>query len=136
MPERPPVVAIINTSPDIVDMLRIAVQRAGVVAVTAMTHEIRDGEVNVEELVRQHEPRVIIYDVAPPYEDNWRLFQHVKEMPVMKGRFFVLTSTNVRHVERLAGPDQHIYEVVGKPVDIDQIVQATREALNARPTRH
>ena len=123
MPERPPVVAIINTSPDIVDMLRIAVQRAGVVAVTAMTHEIRDGEVNIE-------------DVAPPYEDNWRLFLHVKEMPVMKGRFFVLTSTNVRHVERLAGPDQQIYEVIGKPVDIDQIVQATREALNARPTRH
>jgi DNA-binding NtrC family response regulator len=136
MREGPEVVAIINTSRDIVDMLRITLQYAGVVVVSALTNEIRDGEVNLEAFIRQHEPKVIVYDVAPPYEANWLLFQHMRQMPVMAGRYFVLTSTNKRHLEALAGPDMHIYEIVGKPVDLDAIVQAVREALKARPTRH
>ena len=130
-----PVVAVINSTPDIVDVLRIAIEQAGLVVVSALTHEIRDGVVDVEVLVGQHQPRVIVYDIAPPYEVNWRLFQHIAAMPVMADRQFVITSTNARHVEGLAGPQQHVYEIVGKPLDLAQIVQAVREALRARPTR-
>jgi CheY-like chemotaxis protein len=135
MAEAPPVVAIINTSADIIDMLRIALERAGILSVTAFTTEIREGSVDLERFVNQHQPKVILYDIAPPYDANWMLFQHVRAMPVMAGRFFVLTATNATHVERLAGSDHRIYEIVGKPLDLDQIVQATREALRARPTR-
>ena len=130
-----PVVAVINSTPDIVDVLRIAIEQAGLVVVSALTHEIRDGAVDVEDLVDQHQPRVIVYDIAPPYEANWRLFQHIAEMPVMANRQFVITSTNARHVEGLAGPQQHVYEIVGKPFDLGQIVQAVKEALRVRPSR-
>lgn len=129
------VVAIINSTPDIVDMLRISCQRAGIVTVTALSFEIRDGAVDLEAFVRQHQPKVIVYDIAPPYDANWLLFQHTRQMPFMAGRYFVLTSTNKRHLESLAGPDHQIYEIVGKPLDLDEIVQAVREALRARPTR-
>jgi hypothetical protein len=47
----------------------------------------------------------------------------------------VLTSTNAKHVERLAGPQHHIYEIVGKPFDLGQLVQAVKEATRSRPTR-
>jgi len=80
-----PVAAVINSTPDIVDMLRIALEYAGFVVVSALTFEIRDGEANLEELIRQHEPGVIVYDVAPPYEANWRLFEHISAMPIMRG---------------------------------------------------
>jgi CheY-like chemotaxis protein len=136
MPGQPPVVAIINTTPDVVDLLRITLERAGMVVVSVMTHEIRDGVVNLEAFVTQHQPKVIVYDIAAPYEPNWNLFRHVRQLPYMAHRFFVLTSTNSRHVEQLVGPDYQVYEVVGKPIDLDQIVQAVREALKARPTRH
>ncbi len=129
------VVAVINSTTDIVDMLRTALEAAGLTVVSALTTDVREGRVDLDRFVTQHQPRVLLYDIAPPYEPNWRLFQHVAEMPVMAGRQFVLTSTNPRHVEQLAGPHQHVYEVVGKPVDLDQIVQAVREALKARPTR-
>ena len=130
-----PVVAVINSTHDIVNMLRTALEHAGLTVVSALTVELREGRVDLERFVTQHDPRVIVYDIAPPYEPNWRLFQHIAQMPVMTGRQFVITSTNPRHVDGLAGANHHVYEVVGKPVDLDQIVQAVREAAKARPVR-
>jgi DNA-binding response OmpR family regulator len=131
----PPVAAVFNTSPDIVDLLRRALEPAGFVAVSALTYQIREGVVDVEGFLQQHDPDVVVYDIAPPYDANWQLFQHICLMKAMRQRPVVLTSTNTRHVEKLAGRDQRIYEVVGKPLDLDQIVQAVREAARSRPTR-
>ena len=136
MVESPPVVAVINSSPDVVDMLRLTLEHAGMVAVTAMTWEVRDGEVDLERLVSQHRPRVMIYDVAPPYENNWRLFEHIRSMPVLQDVFFVLTSTNAKQVDQFAKADGYrVHEIVGKPFDLDEVVAAVREAMKARPTR-
>jgi DNA-binding response OmpR family regulator len=133
MVERPPVVAVINTSPDVVDMLRLALEHAGHVVVSAFTHEIREGVVDVGQFVRQHDPSVVLYDIAPPYDSNWQFFLHVRAMESMQGRAFILTTTNVRHVGKLAGKDETLLEIVGKPYDLDRIVKATDEALrNAR----
>ena len=130
----PTVVAVINSSPDVIDMLRLALEYAGFVVVSALTFDVREGKVNLDEFIAQHQPVVILYDVAPPYEANWRLFEHVAAMPIMRDRQFVLSSTNARHVVALAG-QKHVHEVVGKPFDIDAIVRAVTEASRARPTR-
>jgi CheY-like chemotaxis protein len=131
----PPVALVINTSPVIVDMLRVALEHAGIVVVSTLTHQVRDGELDLERFVEQHQPRVVVYDIAPPYDANFQLFEHVRRMPVMSGRQFVVTSTNSRQVEKLFASSTPVYEVVGKPYDIDQIVSAAREAVRARPTR-
>src|SRR5690349_6405206 len=96
------VVAIFNTSPDLIDLLRRALEPAVIVAVSVMTHQIREGVVDVEGFLRQHQPQVVIYDIAPPYVANWQLLQHICEMDVMQDRQIVLTSTNAKQVERLA----------------------------------
>ena len=130
------VAAVFNTSFDVVEMIRHTLQQAGIVVVSAFTHEIRDGEVDIESFVRQHDPRVIVYDVAPPYDANWRLFEHFQSLPVMAGRQFVLTSPNAAQVEKVAVKfKQPIYEIVGKPLDLTQLVRAVKEAARARPTR-
>jgi hypothetical protein len=59
----------------------------------------------------------------------------VSTMPVMKGRQFVITSMNARQLERIAAPQQHVYEIVGKEDDVGRIVQAVKEALRVRPSR-
>ena len=135
MEGRPPTVAVFNTSPDTVDMLRIILQHEGFVVIGAYTYELRDAKIDIEDLVRQHHPDVIIYDVAPPYDRSWRFLEHIRSRPPLAGRQFVVTATHVGHVREIAGRDALIYEVVGKPFDVDQIVRAVKEASRARSTR-
>ena len=129
-----PVVAVINTSPDTVELLTRALEPAGFVVVSAYTHEIRTGGFPLDAFLRTHRPQLVVYDLAPPYERNWQLLVHLRAGPLANLQV-VLTSTNVREARALAGRDEHIYEIIGKPYDLDQIVQAVREAARARPTR-
>ena len=131
----PIVAAVFNTSPDLVDLLRRAFEPAGIVTVTVLTYQIRESVVDLEGFICQHNPKVIVYDIAPPYDANWQLFQHIIRMKVMRNRAVVLTSINRRHVEKLVGRNQTVYEVVGKPLDLDQIVRAVKEAARSKPTR-
>src|SRR5438093_283880 len=106
MAPRPLVVAVFNTSPDIVDMLRRAFEPAGIVVVSVLTYQVREGAVDVEQFLTEHDPAVVVYDIAPPYDGNWALFLHIRELPAMRNRKIVLTSANRRQVEKLAGRDE------------------------------
>jgi DNA-binding response OmpR family regulator len=131
----PTTIAVINSTTDITDLLRIALEQSGFVVVTALTPEIRDGHIDFELFMRQHHPRVVVFDIAPPYEPNYRLFEHLAAMPSVRDSQFVLTSTNSKHVGQLGGLHQRVYEIVGKPFDIAEIVGAVREAARARPVK-
>jgi CheY-like chemotaxis protein len=132
MDERPKVVAVINSSPDTVDLLRFVFEHAGFVVVSAFTWEMRDSQVDVEAFMRQHRPHVVVYDISPPYDENWRLFQHFCTLPALQGIAFVITTTNVKHVKAVAGPGHELHEVIGKPYDLDLIVKAVQERLAGR----
>jgi hypothetical protein len=128
-------VAVINTSPDTVDILKNLFERAGFVVATTFTHDIRDGNVDLEAFLRVHRPKVIVYDIAPPYGANWRFLQHLRGT-VLPDYSFVLTTTNPARVEPLVGRDERVYEVVDKQGDLDVILRATREAMRSRSTRN
>jgi CheY-like chemotaxis protein len=125
-------VAVINTTPDVVEMLRHALERSGFVVATCFTFDIRDGRIDIDAFMRQHRPRVILYDLAPPYETNFRLFQHIRSMPVVQDVQFVLTSMNRKNVLPLVGRDERVYEVVDRDEDLMQIILAVKEASRAR----
>ena len=50
----------------------------------------------------------------------------------MAGRPFIVTTTNMYYVRDLAGPHHPVFEVIGKPYDLEQIVQATKAAIAGR----
>jgi CheY-like chemotaxis protein len=128
-------VAVVNTSPDTIDVLRRVLHHAGFIVVTGYVHDIRDGKLDLEAFMRQHDPTVVVYDISVPYDDQWRFFLHVRRSPSCQHRQFVITTTNAAQVSRLAGREDKVYEVVGKPYDLDQIVMAVKEAAKARPTK-
>jgi CheY-like chemotaxis protein len=130
MPQRP-VVAIFNSSPDTVDMLRFVLERADFVVVSAYTWELREGQVDALGFLREHQPSVIVYDVAPPYEPNWRLFEHIRGILPLADHRWVLTTTNVRQVRQVAGENCELIEIIGKPYDLQQVVTAVQRASDA-----
>ena len=125
--QRPPVVAVFNTSPDTVEMLRIVLEQAGFVVMGLYTYEVRDGRINIENVMEQHEPDVIIYDIAPPYDKNWREFQHLCTMPAVAKRKFVLTTTNIQRVREAIENPPEMFEIVGKPYDLGVIVEQVKK---------
>src|SRR5918993_1796122 len=132
-PGRPPAVAVINTSPDTVDLLKNVLEKAGFLVVTGYTHGVRDGTLDLELMMRVADPIVILWDLAPPYERNWAFLQLLRTT-VLKDRRLVLTTPNKAQVQKLVGSDYHVYEIVGKVEDLDAIVRATKEASRARET--
>ena len=135
MTQTPTVVAIVNTNPDLVRILRMALERAGFVAFEIHIEEIRLGAANVDSFLTQHNPKVIVYDLVPPYDMNWRFLEHLRTATGFKDRKFVLTSMNVRYAERVVGTDESVYEVLGEERDTAEVVRAVKEASRARPTR-
>ena len=125
----PGVVAIFNSSQDVTEILRLFLEQAGYVVVTAYTHDIRDGGIDVQALIRQYQPKVIVYDIALPYDVNWRLFQTIRDSPACASLRFVLTTTNILQVQKVVGPDIHVLEIVGKPYDLDLLLQLVGRAM-------
>jgi CheY-like chemotaxis protein len=125
-----PVVAVLNSNDDVVEMLRILLEQAGYVVVSAHIDAIRRGEQSLLDFVEEHDPALFIYDLVPPYDRSWRFLEHLRESPRLRHRRFVVTSTNAARTREIVGEAEHVYEIVGKPYDIDQIIDAVRRALS------
>ena len=124
----PITVAVLNSNDDVVEMLRFALENVGFVVVSAHIDAIRRGESSLSDFVDEHDPQVIIYDLVPPYDRSWRFLRHLRAAPNLQGRRFVITSTNAQKAIELSGEAQHVYEILGKPYDINAIVRAVQGA--------
>ncbi len=121
-----PVLAILNTSQELIEVLQIAFEDEGFKTVSYVTVDYKSGEKNIPTLIEKHHPNAIIYDIAIPYEENWKFFkelsQQFQQIPV------VLTTTNKDVLEKLVGPTG-AFEIVGKPFDLAQIIKAVQSKL-------
>ena len=124
-----PTIAIINTSEDTIEMLRTALGHHGFTSLAAAhAVDLRKGRQDFTAFLAEHDPRVLIYDISIPYDRNWALLQSMLDLPQMRGRRVIVTTTNKDVLERLVGPTQAI-EIHGKPYDIEQIVRAVDKAI-------
>ena len=73
-------------------------------------------------------PAVIVYDISPPYDANWRFLRLVRSAEPLQRREFVLTTTNKPALEQLVG-DTEALEIIGKPYDLRRVIDAVRAAL-------
>jgi DNA-binding response OmpR family regulator len=71
---------------------------------------------------------VVIFDISPPYKENWDFFKTLREDKAMESRGLVLTTTNKARLDETVGKDSEAFEVVGKPYDLDQIKSAIHAA--------
>jgi DNA-binding response OmpR family regulator len=122
-------VAVINSSEDTVEMLRLALQMEGFNSVvTGHIHDFKTGEADFLAFLQTYDPRVIVYDIAIPYDKNWTFLRLLLDSDHMRGRKLVITTTNKKALDEIVGPTD-AFEIVGKPYDIGRIVEAIRVAV-------
>lgn len=124
-----PSVAIFNSSEDTIEVLKIALEQEGYVVSSAHVADVKKGQVDVLQFVEQHRPDVIIYDIALPYEENWTFLRLLKSSDALKHIKWVLTTTHGKRLRELVGECGEVYEVIGKPYDLQQIVTAVKSEI-------
>lgn len=125
---RKPTIAVFNSSADTVELLRTALETEGFQTVAGHIPDVKKGELDLIEFVNRHAPSVIVYDISPPYDANWRFLRLVRSAEPMTALQFVLTTTNKPALDKLVGETEAL-EIIGKPYDLRQVIEAVRAAL-------
>jgi len=123
-----PTIAVFNSSEDTVELLRTALEAEGFQTVAGHIPDVKKGDLDLIDFVNHHTPAVILYDISPPYDANWRFLRLVRSSESLKKHQFVLTTTNKPALEQLVGETEAL-EIIGKPYDLRQVVEAVRTAL-------
>jgi hypothetical protein len=123
-------VALFNASDDTVDMVRnlLTAQGTGQSLVWCHLADLKKGTINLDEYLATNNPEVVIFDLSPPYDENWAYFIKVSGGPAMSGRGLVVTTTNRNRLDEAVGHDSHALEVVGLEKDLQEIAAAIQAA--------
>ena len=123
------VVALFNASDDTVEMVQRMLDASGFSCLVGCHFsDLKKGRVDFARYLEMHEPEVVIFDITPPYRENWRFFKTLRDGKAMEGRGLVLTTTNKKRLDETVGMDSEAFEIVGKPYDLDQIKSAIAAA--------
>jgi DNA-binding response OmpR family regulator len=125
-------VALFNASDDTIDMVQKLLTDSGLGQKLIWCHfaDLRKGIVDFGRYMRKHGPEVVIFDLSPPYDENWRFFVTMRDDEAMQGRGIVLTTTNKNRLDEVLGEDSHALEVVGRPKDLQEIGAAIKTATS------
>jgi DNA-binding response OmpR family regulator len=126
-------VALFNASDDTVDMIQKILTEADDVQTMVWCHfaDLKKGIVNFDKYVAKHNPEVVIFDISPPYDENWHFFKTMRDSDTMRARGCVLTTTNKARLDEVLGSDSRALEVVGKAEDL-RLIRAEIKAQTAK----
>jgi len=130
-PKSLPSIVVLNSSSETLEILKLVLEEQGYAVATGHVADVKKGQLDVLDFVAEHQPDVIIYDVAIPYEENWRFLRLLQSSEVLKDIQWVITTTHRKRLQELVGDCGEIYEVVGKPYDLIQITNAVKTALES-----
>lgn len=122
MSEGRPVVAILNNIEDLVRMFVEILRGAGYEVVSAMLADARRGKLDLVAFLKEHDPRVVIYDVSFPYAVNWTQLEGLRDRGALAGRGVLVTTPNRRAMEDLLKVSD-VLEIIGKPEDYSRLVE-------------
>jgi hypothetical protein len=120
------VVALFNASDDTIDMVQTLLKEGDQTLIWCHFADLKKGIVDFGGYMDKHNPEVVIFDISPPYDENWEFFKTMRDDTRMQGRGSVLTTTNKSRLDEVLGEDSHALEVVGKKSDLMQIQAAIR----------
>ena len=123
-------VALFDASDDTVEMVQQMLSAAGLCCLVGCPFaDLKRGRTDFARYIAKHNPDVVVFDISPPYEENWAFLQTLCGTEAMVGRGLVVTTTNKQRLDEILGADSAALEIVGKPYDLDQIRRAIAASL-------
>lgn len=123
MKEQEPLVGIINDEEDLIILMEYSLKDAGFKTATARLLDLQQDSSKYPAFLKQFNPAILIFDVSPPYRDNWLFIKSLLSRPESYGLGAVLTSTNTQLLQACVGNEE--VEIIGKPFEtLDSLPQA------------
>jgi hypothetical protein len=132
------IVALFNASDDTIDMIQAILTESDGAQTLVWCHfaDLKKGVVDFAKYLGKHNPEVVIFDISPPYDQNWTFFKTMRDAEVMRGRGLVLTTTNKARLDEVVGTNSEALEVVGRVEDLKQIrAEIEKQTLKAQQVR-
>ena len=126
-----PTIAVLNSDEDVVEMLRTVLEQAGFNTVSTHVPDIKRGEQDFVAFLERHDPAAVIYDIAPPYRENWNFLKLILDTDSAKRRRFILTTANERLLRDVVGDQIKVFEISEKPYTPQPIVSAVKSTIQA-----
>lgn len=123
-------IGVLNSTEEVIDILTELFAGEGYGTRAAYIPDFKRGRADLATWLGGLAPTAISYDIPPPYEENWDYYRRMLALPEAQPHRFIITTTNKRVLEGLAGPTDAI-EFIGKPFDLSEIVVRVEAALAA-----
>jgi DNA-binding response OmpR family regulator len=121
----PRTVGVLNSTEDVITLLTDLLEDEGHAVRAAFIADFKRDRADLSAWLGALAPTAILYDIAPPYAENWAFYEAVRACPEARGHHFIVTTTNRRVLEELAGPTDAI-EFVGRPFDLGEVAARVR----------
>ena len=126
----PRTIGILNSTEDVIDLLTETLEGEGYAVRAAYIPDFKRGRGDLAGWLGDLAPTAVLYDIPPPYDENWVFYQQTRALPQAQAHRFIITTTNERVLGQIAGPIDAI-ELTGRPFDLAEIVDRVQRALAA-----
>jgi hypothetical protein len=137
MSENHPPVVIINSSLEIVGLFKDYFANGGLPTM-AIEREVfyhDDIKEKIIEFIEKTRPQVIIWDIPPPYRENWNLYQEIRNSPVVREIDFIVITFEKEALERRVGYPTEARKFSGDIKELDEIGRIVREKFAVQKER-
>src|SRR3954454_18326852 len=97
-----PTIALINASRDAITVLESHLQ-PDFTTVHAYVRDLRLGHKDLASFLGEHDPSVVVWDLALPYYQNWAFLEQERHAGSLEGRALIITSPNCRRLDETVG---------------------------------
>lgn len=130
-PQPSPVVVVLNSNQDVLRIVHDVLQDEGYAVVTDHIHTFKDGDANLVDFLRKHQPALLLYDLAPPYQENWNFLQLLCRIPEVSSIPMVLTTVNKAALDKVVG-ETKAFEILGTHDNLAPVVDHINRMLRPR----
>ena len=120
---RPPLVAVFNNDPDLINMLATWFETHGMRVVCGTLRDFRRGHEDVAVFLTRHNPTMVLYDISMPFGPNWDFLEALRMIPETSGVPIMVTTSNKAALEKAVGPTA-AFEVTGTAENMTELTAA------------